>query len=86
MLRTYRRITYALFLLLAATLLAARVDLGRFALLVALGIAAAKALLVAVYFMHLRDAPPAMRLFAGAALFWLLILFGLTGADYLTRS
>jgi len=41
-------------LLTAATVAAAQVDLGRLNIVLALGIASAKATVVALYFMHLR--------------------------------
>jgi cytochrome c oxidase subunit 4 len=53
---------------------------------ISLGIAALKAFLVAYLFMRLREEKALVRIFAGAGLFWLLILLVLTGADYLTRS
>ncbi len=82
----YTRVAAALLALLIATILSDGVDLGGLAWAVALGIASAKALLIATYFMHLRHASPASRLFAGAGLFWLAILGGLTLADVLGRS
>src|SRR5579871_2281264 len=36
--------------------------------------------------MHLRHENPLTKLFALAGLFWLIILIGLTPADYLTRD
>lgn len=48
-------------------------------------IAAAKALLVALFFMHLRSARGMLRVVATTALFTLALLFGLSHADYGTR-
>lgn len=84
-LRLYRNVAVALFLLLAATLLAAQVQLGSFGLVVAMAIAGAKAMLVASCFMHLRHSSPLSRLFAVSGLLWLAILLGLTVGDYLCR-
>ncbi len=75
----------ALLALTAATVAAAHVDLGRPGTPVALGIASAKALLVVLFFMHVRRASPLVRLASGAALVWLAILFALVFADYATR-
>ena len=50
------------------------------------GISCAKALLIAMFFMHLRHAGPLLRIAALVALVWLALLFGLSGADYATRS
>jgi len=71
-------------LLLGGTVVASEC-LGRAGPTVNLVIAAGKAALVAVVFMHLRWSSPLQRLFAGAAFFWLALLFALTFADYLTR-
>ena len=53
---------------------------------VALAIATVKMVLVVLYFMHLRDSSLVTQVFAWAALLWLLILFGLTVSDYLSRA
>jgi cytochrome c oxidase subunit 4 len=82
----YYAVAAVLMLLLVATVVAAKLELGALANVVTLGIAAAKALLVALFFMHLRYREPAMRVFALAGLFWLVILFTLTLSDYLTRA
>ena len=83
---TYTLVTAALMLLLAATVGAALSDLGRAKEVVSLGIAAIKAVLVVLFFMHIRYERPIMRLFAAAGLFWLTIMITLTLADYLTRT
>jgi cytochrome c oxidase subunit 4 len=75
--------------LLALTLLTvgiAYIDLGTLNLIVALGIALGKALLVMLFFMHLRRSAYLVWIFAGAGVIWLghLILFTLL--DYLTRG
>jgi cytochrome c oxidase subunit IV len=75
----------ALMVLLVLTLVAAMFDLGEFNTIIALTIAVAKALLVVLYFMHLRWSTALVRVFAGAALFWLTILFTLTLDDYFSR-
>lgn len=74
-----------LFALLALTVVLAFVPLHGLNAMASFGIAAAKALLVAVVFMQLRRPDVLLRLAAAAALFWLVTLFGLTMADYLTR-
>jgi cytochrome c oxidase subunit 4 len=75
----------ALCLLLAITVAAAYVPLGAGNLLVSLTIAAAKAAVIAIAFMELARANSLQRLAAFAGLFWLLFLFVLMFADYLTR-
>lgn len=83
---TYYIVYGALLILLLLTVLAARVDLGAWSVVVALLIAAVKALLVFLYFMHLRYSSRLVWVFAGASLVWLLILFSYTITDYLTRG
>ena len=53
---------------------------------VAFLIAAAKASLVLLFFMHLRYSPRLNWLIAFGSLVWLAIFFALTFADYLTRK
>ena len=76
--------------LLAGTFLtykAAFIDLGRFNAAVALTIATAKALLVALFFMHLRHAHERLlKLVVIATIFFLFILIALSMADYGTRT
>jgi cytochrome c oxidase subunit 4 len=85
-LKTYLHVFLALMVLTALTVWAAYQDLGAWNAVLALAIASAKALLVAIVFMHLRRAERLVWLFAGAAILWLLILFGLTLADVDTRE
>jgi cytochrome c oxidase subunit 4 len=76
----------ALLVLLAVTCGSAYVSLGSLNLWVNFGIATAKALLVGWIFMHLKRSSTLVRLFAAAAFVWLLILAGLSAADYVTRD
>ena len=82
---TLVRVYAALLVLLAATIGAAYLPLGRLALPAAFAIAFAKTGLVMVYFMHLRTSPRLVWIYAGAGGVWLLIATVLTFADYLTR-
>jgi cytochrome c oxidase subunit IV len=75
-----------LLLLLVATVAVAQTDLGPWNFPTAVGIASAKALLILLFFMHVRYSEPLIWLVAGAGFFWLAILFGLTLADYFTRG
>lgn len=52
---------------------------------IALGIAATKALLIALFFMQLREAAWLVRLAAVAGLVWVSFMYLITFADYLTR-
>ena len=71
--------------LLGLTVAGAHLPLGSFNLVLALGIAGAKALLVGLFFMHLRRPDALLRLAASAAGLWILVLFALSFADLLTR-
>ena len=81
---------YAVFLALmvgtALTVAAAFVDLGVLNNVVMLAIAITKATLVVLYFMHVRWSTRLTWVIAASGFFWLLILFGLTMQDYLTRG
>ena len=70
----------------ALTVLVAFFDLGPLNNVLMLGIAMTKALLVILFFMHVRWSTRLTWVVAASGFFWLLILFGLTMQDYLTRS
>jgi cytochrome c oxidase subunit 4 len=75
--------------LLVGTLLTyevAKIDLGPFNPVVALVIATTKALLVALFFMHLRHASERLlKVVVASTLFFLMILLFLTLTDYMSR-
>ena len=65
----------------------AYIDLGRFNAAVALTIATVKALLVALFFMHLKGAHERLlKLVVISTVFFLFILLVLSMADYGTRT
>ena len=85
--KLYATIFGALLLLTMATAGAAFVDLGgEVNSIVALTIALVKTLLVLLFFMHVRYSSRLTWVFAGAGLFWLLIMMSLTLSDVLTRE
>ena len=85
--KLYAIIFGALLLLTLSTTGVAFIDLGgSLNAVVALAIAVGKALLVGLYFMHLRYSSRLTWVFAAAGLFWLLILIGGTMDDILTRE
>jgi cytochrome c oxidase subunit 4 len=86
MIRTYFVVWIGLLVLLALTVGAAYVPLGEFNTVTAVSIAVIKAVIIALYFMHLRYSPRLTWVFAGAGFFWLLILFTFALGDYATRS
>lgn len=82
---TYLLIYMALLGLLAATVAVAYLDLGWLNTALALGIAVVKALLIMLFFMHLRHSSRITWVVAGAGFFWLAILLLLSLGDFLTR-
>jgi cytochrome c oxidase subunit 4 len=72
--------------LLALTVTLAYVPLGAFNVVVALGIGATKAAMIAAIFMELRHRGARTMVFATAGLFWLAILLWLGSMDFLTRT
>jgi cytochrome c oxidase subunit 4 len=82
----YFGIWAALLLCTYITYKAAFVELGRFNAAVALGIATFKATLVVLFFMHVWNASEKLtKLVVVGALFFLMLLLGLTMTDYATR-
>ena len=76
----------SLMVLLVITLVAAHYDLDGWNIVIAVTIAVVKAAIIVLYFMHLRWSTSLVRVFAGAALFWLWILFVLVLCDYFSRQ
>jgi len=83
------RVYYTIFaILLVCTYLTVQIaflDLGRLNAVAALTIAVFKAVLVVLFFMHVRYSPRLIWVVVIAAVFWLMILLALTAGDYLTR-
>jgi cytochrome c oxidase subunit IV len=68
------------------TVAAAEVDMGPLNNIVMLAIACTKALLVILFFMHVRWSSRLTWVTVASGFFWLLILFGLTMTDYMSRG
>jgi len=85
-LRVYLGVFLTLVAFTALTVFAAYVNLGPLNNFVALGIAAAKATLVILYFMHVKGNTKLVPVVILSGLFFLFILFLLTAADYATRG
>jgi cytochrome c oxidase subunit IV len=84
--KLYVGIWLALMFFTILTVYAATVDLGAFNPVVALAIATTKAVLVVLFFMHVKYAHEKLtKLVIVTALFFFLILLALTMADYTTR-
>ncbi len=84
--RIYFLIFAALMVLTAVTVAAAFYNLGALNTIVALTIAVIKALLVVLFFMHLRYSSQVPKIFAAAGFFWLALLLSLTLSDYISRG
>ena len=84
--RVYAGTLAALSVLLLLTVLASQIGHPAIGLAAALSIASFKALLIILYFMHVRYDSPIVRLAAGSGFLWLAILLCLSMSDLLTRS
>jgi len=85
--KTYIVVWGALMVLMILTAGLSRINLGEWSTVVALAIAAIKALLVVLFFMHVRYESQRMAwVFVVAGFFWLAILLTLTMTDYVSRG
>jgi cytochrome c oxidase subunit 4 len=85
-----KRMYYAVFAALVVgtilTVFVAKYDLVPLNNVLMLTIACSKALLVVLFFMHVRWSSRLTWVVAGAGFFWLLIMFSLTMSDYMSRG
>ena len=82
----YYTIWIALLCLTGITAAVSFVDLGPFNTIVALVIATVKALLVVLFFMHVKYTSERLtKIVIVSAVFWLFLLLALSMADYATR-
>ena len=81
---------YSVFLALVVgtilTYAVALIDLGFMNNILMLTIACAKALLVVLFFMHVRWSSRLTWVVAMSGIFWLLIMFSITLSDYMSRG
>lgn len=84
--RIYLSVFTALMVFTAITVAVAFVDLGPLNNVVMLSIAVLKATLVVMFFMHVKYGTRLIPLVAAGGVFFLLILFGITMSDYMTRG
>ena len=82
----YYTIFLTLIVLTGVTVGIARMDLGALNTPMALAIAGFKATLVILIFMGVKYNTPLTKVVAASGSVWLIILFGITMGDYLTRS
>ena len=82
----YYTIWITLLCLTGITAAVSFVDLGPFNAVVALVIATLKALLVVLFFMHVKYTSEKLtKIVIASAIFWLFLLLALSMADYATR-
>lgn len=85
--KLYLLVFFSLLVLTATTVGVAYIDLGgHWNTTAAITIAFIKAMLVVLFFMHLRYSSHLLKLVAASGLLWLMILLSLTMSDYLTRN
>ena len=84
--RIYYAIFATLMILTGITVGVAYIDLGRMNVVAAIAIACFKAMIVVLYFMHVKYSSRLIKLTVIAGLYWMGILFALTFNDYLTRA
>ena len=85
-LKIYYGIFGILMVLTGVTVGVAYIDLGRWNTVAAIAIACFKAMIVVLYFMHVKYSTRLIKLTVIAGLYWMVILLGLTLSDYLTRA
>ena len=84
--KTYALVFAVLITLTFVTTGVAYIDLGIFSVVVALGIACIKMLLVALWFMHVRHSTRLTKLTVAGGLLWLGILIAFTMGDVVSRG
>jgi cytochrome c oxidase subunit 4 len=84
--KLYVTIFGSLMVFTVITVAVAFINLGALNFPVALSIAIIKATLVILFFMHLKYSSKLTKLVCGSAFFFLIVLFGLTMSDYLSRG
>jgi len=70
----------------ALTVIAANIDMGVFNPIVALGIASTKAVIVILFFMHVKYQTNLIKMTVGAGFFTFLVLITMTLSDYMSRA
>jgi cytochrome c oxidase subunit 4 len=92
--RTYVIVWITLLVLTLATVYVAKINFGEsfghqwefLSTVVALGVAVTKASLVVLIFMGVRYNTPLTKVVVLSGFFWLIIMFGLTMGDYVSRA
>ena len=84
--KVYVGVFIALIALTVTTVGVSKIDLGEYNFVVAITIAVVKAMLVILFFMHVKQSSSMTKLFVAAGFFWMAILFVFTLSDYFSRG
>jgi cytochrome c oxidase subunit IV len=84
--RVYFTIFFLLLFFTGVTVWVAGKDLKEWNTPIALAVAVTKALLVALWFMHIKYSKRLTQIVVASGLFWLVIMVALTMFDYSTRN
>lgn len=84
--KVYLAIIAALLVGTAITVWVSFIDLGRWNPIIALAIACTKAMLVVLFFMHVKYSTKLTKLTLVSGLFIFLALVGMTLSDYMSRA
>ena len=84
--RVYVTIFLILMVMTALTVFVSELDLGKLNPVIALTIAIVKALLVILYFMHVRYSSKLIAVVLATGFFWLAVMIVLTLSDFVTRG
>lgn len=84
--KVYAAVAVALLILTGTTAGMSYVELGDFNAVVALAIAVFKAMLVVLFFMHVKYSTKLTKLTVFSGIFVFLALIGMTMADYISRA
>jgi len=82
----YAMVFAALLIGTVLTVVAARIDLGVFNPIIALGIACTKAVIVILFFMHVKYQSKLVKLTVISGFFTFLVLITMTLTDYISRA
>lgn len=84
--KTFLVVYGALLVLLILTYLVSLFNLGFWGIVIAVAIAACKAVLIILYFMHVKVSSHLIWIAAAVGFIWLGIMMGLTFNDYISRN
>jgi cytochrome c oxidase subunit 4 len=82
----YSMVFAALLIGTALTVIAAKIDLGVFNPVIALAIACTKAVIVILFFMHVKYQSKLVKLTVASGFFTFLVLITMTLSDYMSRA